>query len=38
MPNAPYDSCGARPGKLELITRIEGASSRSMRRIVLREA
>jgi hypothetical protein len=35
MSNAPYDSCDGRPGKLELITRIELAGSRPTRRIVL---
>jgi hypothetical protein len=32
-----HDGCGGRPGKAELITGIEGASSRAVRRIVLRE-
>jgi hypothetical protein len=32
-----HDGCGGRAGKAELITGIEGASSRPVRRIVLRE-
>jgi hypothetical protein len=32
-----HDSCGGRAGKVELITGIEGASSRPVRKIVLRE-
>jgi hypothetical protein len=30
-----HDGCGGRPGKAELLTDIEGASSRPVRRIVL---
>ena len=30
-----HDGCGGRPGKAELLTGIEGASSRPVRRIVL---
>jgi hypothetical protein len=33
-----HDGCGGRAGKAELITGIAGASSRPVRRIVLREA
>ena len=33
-----HDGCGGRAGKAELLTDIEGASSRPVRRIVLREA
>ena len=29
------DGCGGRPGRVELLTGIEGASSRPVRRIVL---
>jgi hypothetical protein len=32
-----HDGCGGRAGKVELITGIEGASSRPVRKIVLRE-
>jgi hypothetical protein len=32
-----HDGCGSRTGKVELITGIEGASSRPVRKIVLRE-
>ena len=32
-----HDGCGGRPGKVELLTGIEGASSRPVRRIVLIE-
>jgi hypothetical protein len=32
-----HDGCGGRGGKVELITGIEGASSRPVRKIVLRE-
>ena len=32
-----HDGCGGRAGKVELLTGIEGASSRPVRRIVLRE-
>jgi hypothetical protein len=31
-----HDLCGGRPGRVELMTGIEGASSRPVRRIVLR--
>jgi hypothetical protein len=31
-----HDGCGGLPGKAELMTGIEGASSRPVRRIVLR--
>jgi hypothetical protein len=31
-----HDGCGGQPGKVELLTGIEGASSRPVRRIVLR--
>ena len=30
-----HDGCGGRPGRVELITGIEGASSRPVRKIVL---
>ena len=30
-----HDGCGGRPGKVELLTGIEGASSRPVRRIVM---
>ena len=30
-----HDGCGGRPGRVELLTGIEGASSRPVRRIVL---
>jgi hypothetical protein len=30
-----HDGCGGRPGRVELFTGIEGASSRPVRRIVL---
>jgi hypothetical protein len=30
-----HDGCGGRAGRVELLTGIEGASSRSVRRIVL---
>jgi hypothetical protein len=32
-----HDGCGGRPGRLELLTGIEGASSRPVRRIVVLE-
>ena len=32
-----HDGCGGRPGGVELLTGIEGVSSRPVRRIVLRE-
>jgi hypothetical protein len=32
-----HDGCGGRAGKAELLTGIEGVSSRSVRRIVLRD-
>jgi hypothetical protein len=32
-----HDSCGGLPGRAELLTGIEGASSRPVRRIVLRD-
>ena len=32
-----HDGCGGRAGRAELITGIEGASSRTVRQIVLRE-
>jgi len=32
-----HDGCGGLPGRAELLTGIEGASSRPVRRIVLRE-
>ena len=32
-----HDGCGGRPGRVELPTGIEGASSRPVRRIVLRD-
>ena len=32
-----HDGCGGRAGKAELLTGLEGASSRPVRRIVLRE-
>jgi hypothetical protein len=31
-----HDGCGGQPGRVELLTGIEGASSRPVRRIVLR--
>jgi hypothetical protein len=31
-----HDGCGGRPGRVELLTGIEGASSRPVRKIVLR--
>ena len=31
-----HDGCGGRPGKVELLTGIEGASSRPVRKIALR--
>jgi hypothetical protein len=34
---ARHDGCGGRAGRVELLTGIEGASSRPVRRIVLRE-
>ena len=30
-----HDGCGSRPGRVELLTGIEGASGRPVRRIVL---
>jgi hypothetical protein len=33
-----HDGCGGRAGKAELLTDIEGVSSRPVRRIVLRDA
>ena len=32
-----HDGCGGRAGKVELLTSIEGVSSRPVRKIVLRE-
>jgi hypothetical protein len=32
-----HDGCGGRAGKAELLTGIEGVSSRPVRRVVLRE-
>ena len=32
-----HDGCGGSPGRVELITGIEGVSSRPVRKIVLRE-
>jgi hypothetical protein len=32
-----HDGCGSRAGRAELLTGIEGASSRPVRRIVLRD-
>ena len=32
-----HDGCGRRPGRVELLTGIDGVSSRPVRRIVLRE-
>jgi len=32
-----HDGCGGRAGKVELLTGIEGVSSRPVRKIVLRE-
>jgi hypothetical protein len=32
-----HDGCGGRPGQAEPLTGIEGASSRPVRRIVLRD-
>lgn len=32
-----HDGCGGRAGKVELLTGIQGASSRPLRRIMLRE-
>jgi hypothetical protein len=32
-----HDSCGGRAGRVELLSGIEGASSRPVRRIVVRE-
>jgi hypothetical protein len=32
-----YDGCGGLPGRAELLTGVEGVSSRPVRRIVLRE-
>jgi hypothetical protein len=32
------DGCGGRPGRVELLIGIEGASSRPVRRIVVRDA
>jgi hypothetical protein len=31
-----HDGCGGRPGRVELVTSIDGASSLPVRRIVLR--
>jgi hypothetical protein len=31
-----HDGCGGRPGRVELLTGIDGASSRPVRKIVLR--
>jgi hypothetical protein len=36
-PRVRHDGCGGRAGKAELITGIEGVSSRPVRRIVVRE-
>ena len=33
-----HDGCGGRPGRVELLIGIEGASSRPVRRIVVRDA
>jgi hypothetical protein len=33
-----HDGCGVRPGRVELLIGIEGASSRPVRRIVVRDA
>jgi hypothetical protein len=30
-----HDGCGGRPGRVELVTSVDGASSRPVRRIVL---
>jgi hypothetical protein len=35
LSRARHDGCGGRAGRVELLTRIEGASSRPVRRIVL---
>jgi hypothetical protein len=32
-----HDRCGGRPGRVELVTGVEGSSSRPVRRIVLQE-
>ena len=37
LDRARHDGCGGRAGRVELLTGIEGASSRPVRRIVLRE-
>jgi hypothetical protein len=37
MARMRHDGCGGRAGKVELVTGIEGASSRPVRKIVLRE-
>jgi hypothetical protein len=37
LARARHDGCGGLPGQVELLTGIEGASSRPVRRIVLRE-
>ena len=37
LDRARHDGCGGRPGRVELLTGIKGASSRPVRRIVLRE-
>ena len=37
LDRARHDGCGGRAGKVELLTGIEGASSRPVRRIVVRE-
>lgn len=36
LARARHDGCGGRPGRVELITGIDGVSSRPVRRIVLR--
>jgi hypothetical protein len=36
LARARHDGCGGRPGRVELLTGIDGASSRPVRRIVLR--
>jgi len=35
LARARHEGCGGRPGSVELLTGIEGASSRPVRRIVL---
>jgi hypothetical protein len=36
LARAHHDGCGGRPGRVELLTGIDGASNRPVRRIVLR--